>query len=212
MQYYDHHDIDNMTRRFRAQFVNCLSGFKSANLIGTQNIKGVTNLAIISSVIHLGSDPAMLGFISRPHSTSRHTLENIIQSQQYTINHVHEQMIANAHQTSARYPADQSEFDQCQFTPEFIKQFGAPAVAESRLQIGMQLEEIIPIPSNNTQLVVGKVRWLRVPQDKVLADGTISIEQLKTVTIAGLDSYHSTRQLARYEYAKPDLPPREIEP
>jgi len=40
-----------MKQRQRAHFINSLSGFKSANLIGTQSNAGITNVSIVSSVI-----------------------------------------------------------------------------------------------------------------------------------------------------------------
>lgn len=45
--------------------------------MGTVNKIGHTNLAIFNSVIHIGANPPLMGFISRPNSGERHTLENI---------------------------------------------------------------------------------------------------------------------------------------
>ena len=63
-------DIAQMNKRFRTNFINALSGVKSANLVGTTGPNG-DNLAIISSVFHLGADPALMGMIMRPHTASR---------------------------------------------------------------------------------------------------------------------------------------------
>lgn len=59
-----HDSLSQLERRYRAQLINSLSGFKSANLIGTQDALGRTNLAIISSVFHLGADPALVGLLA----------------------------------------------------------------------------------------------------------------------------------------------------
>ncbi len=96
---YDETDINNMTERSRAALVNSLSGFKSANLVGTANKHGATNLAIMSSVVHLGSHPPLLALIVRPGGEERHTLANILELGCYTINHVNQNMIEAAHQT-----------------------------------------------------------------------------------------------------------------
>lgn len=72
--------ITAMDERKRARLINSLSGFKSANLIGTQDKFGNNNLAIVSSVVHIGSSPPLLGFVSRPNTVDRHTLENVLQS------------------------------------------------------------------------------------------------------------------------------------
>ncbi|MDV6314849.1 flavin reductase family protein [Idiomarina sp. HP20-50] len=203
MRTYKQQDLANMEDSERACFVNCLSGFKSANVIGTRDRHQQNNLAMISSVVHLGSNPPFLGFIMRPQSVTRHTWENIEESGVYTINQVNNEFFQQAHQTSARYPRDTSEFEACGLTPEFADGFHAPHVAESALRIGMQLVEIIPIQHNDTALIVGEVRWVEVKEEAVKNDGFIDIESLGAMTVSGLDGYHSTQRAARLSYAKP---------
>jgi flavin reductase (DIM6/NTAB) family NADH-FMN oxidoreductase RutF len=204
MKTYKQQDLANMDDTQRARFVNCLSGFKSANVIGTRDRHQQNNLAMISSVVHLGSNPPLLGFVMRPRSTTRHTWENIEESGVYTINQVGEEFFQKAHQTSARYDREVSEFEACGLTPEFEDGFHAPHVAESALRVGMQLVEIIPIQHNDTALIVGEVRWVEVKGEAVKSDGYIDIESLGTMTISGLDGYHRTQRAARLSYAKPE--------
>jgi len=118
--------IMDMEQRKRAQLINSISGFRSVALIGTIDTQGQTNLAIFSSIVHLGSNPPLLGFIMRPDSVERHTLTNIMDTGFYTINHIHQKMYEQAHQTSARYPKTMSEFDATQLTPLFKEGFMAP--------------------------------------------------------------------------------------
>ena len=94
--YFSKNTIENLDSRYRAHFINSLSGFKSANLIGTQDNQGHTNLAIVSSVFHLGAHPPLVGMIIRPHSVPRHTLENILETGFYTINHVNKTIYQQA--------------------------------------------------------------------------------------------------------------------
>ena len=70
--------IAQMPSRKRAALVNSLSGFKSANLVGTVDQYGRSNLAIMSSVVHLGSHPPLLALVVRPGGEDRHTLSNLI--------------------------------------------------------------------------------------------------------------------------------------
>lgn len=60
---FSHKDIQTMEKRFRTRLVNSISGFKSANLIGTRDQQGQENLAIVSSVVHLGSHPPLLALL-----------------------------------------------------------------------------------------------------------------------------------------------------
>ena len=203
-------DIAAMESRSRAAFINSLSGFKSASLIGTIDTRDNTNLAIFSSVIHIGSDPALIGFINRPDTTSRHSLENILQTNCFTINHINKAMYRKAHQTSARYPKEMSEFDATGLTPEFSNLIKAPYVKESSIKYGVEFAEKHDLKINGTILIIGKVIEVIMPEDCLLSNGAIDIEKAETVAIAGLDSYHITQQLSRLTYAKPDRLPEDI--
>jgi flavin reductase (DIM6/NTAB) family NADH-FMN oxidoreductase RutF len=193
----------DMEQRKRAQFINSISGFRSVALIGTTDTKEQTNLAIFSSIVHIGSNPPLLSFIMRPDSVERHTLTNILDKGFYTINHINADMYEKAHQTSARYPKSVSEFDAAQLTPVFKNDFVAPFVAESQIQIGMEFRERIEININQTSMIIGEIKFVHYPTSCLLEDGFIDIEKAGTITSTGLDSYHTTQVLKRLEYAKP---------
>lgn len=199
-----------MPTRQRAHFINSLSGFKSANLIGTQDVNGQTNLAIFSSVVHLGASPALVGFIMRPDNNDRHTLDNISMSKQYTINQVSANFYEKAHQTSARYPREKSEFDEVGLSTFHLDSINAPFVKESRLKYAVTLKEILPIPLNNTLFVIGEITDVICDQEVIKDDGYIDIESLQTVSVSGLDSYHTSQRLSRLSYAKPNTIPHDL--
>ncbi|AZG73254.1 flavin reductase family protein [Shewanella livingstonensis] len=194
--------IDALEKHTRTHFINSLSGFKSANLIGTQDSQGNTNLSIVSSVIHLGANPPLVGMIIRPHSVPRHTFENILQTGCYTINQVNQAIYEQAHQTSARYDKDQSEFEATGLTPEYLNNFTAPFVKESRLKYSVKLVEHQHLAINGTEFVIGEIMDVYVDDNAVEADGFIDLHAIDTVAITGLDSYHATTKLARLPYAK----------
>ena len=60
------HDIKNLDRVYRLNLINSITGVKPGNLIGTESKEGIKNLAIFSSVVHLGSNPAQIGIVIRP--------------------------------------------------------------------------------------------------------------------------------------------------
>ncbi|GGB68534.1 flavin reductase family protein [Shewanella inventionis] len=194
--------IDALDTRTRAHFINSLSGFKNANLIGTQDAQGQTNLSIVSSVFHLGANPPLVGMIIRPHSVPRHTFENILQTGFYTINQVNQFIFSQAHQTSARYDRDESEFDATGLTVEYLTGFYAPFVKQSRLKYSVKLVEQQHLAVNGTELVIGEIIDVYVDDNAVEDDGFIDLHAIDTVAISGLDSYHTTNKLARLPYAK----------
>jgi len=59
-------DFDDLDHLYRINLMNSCSGFKSANLIGTKSNDGIPNVAVFSSVTHLGSNPPLLGIVFRP--------------------------------------------------------------------------------------------------------------------------------------------------
>lgn len=210
MQHLNHDQLINMSARYRAQLVNSLSGFKSANLIGTYNGQNKNNLAMFSSVVHLGASPALVGFITRPNSVTRNTLDNILQTKKFTINQVSESFWQSAHQTAARYTADECEFQATGLSPYYIEGFSAPFVKESLLKYALTLRDIIPIQLNGTQMVIGEITDIICDDAAIKEDGYIDIESLNTVAVSGLDSYHTSKRLSRLSYAKPDSSPSEI--
>ena len=200
--------LAGMAPRTRAALVNSISGFKSANLIGTASASGETNLAIMSSVVHLGSHPPLLALVVRPGGEERHTLANILATQSYTINHVNTAIIEAAHQTAARYPQQVSEFDATGLTPEWVAGLGAPLVAEANVKLGMRLREHQPLAINGTHLVIGEVVVAIFPEESLLSDGALDLSACSTTALSGLDAYHQAVPLKRMAYAKPELPPR----
>jgi len=192
-----------LERRQRANLMNYLSGFKSANLIGTIGSGSIPNLAIFNSVVHIGANPPYLGFILRPTTVARHTYDNIKATGFYTINHIHTGMYEQAHQTSAKYDEQTSEFEAVGLTPEFSGNFMAPYVEESRIKLGMQYKEEYQIKANDTILVIGKVEEVLLPENTFTKDGYLNLSDYDTVAISGLDTYHKTEKLARLSYARP---------
>ncbi len=192
----------SFSRFYRANLINSITGYKPAMLIGTQDLEGRHNLAIFSSVVHLGADPALIGFIQRPVGVSGDTFRNIEATGVYTINHVHESFVEKAHYTSARFESSISEFEACKLTPEHIEGFAAPFVKESLVRMGMELVEVIPITHNDTKLVIGRIQYLLIDPESIREDGNVDLEKVNSICISGLENYHRVQPLQSFPYAK----------
>lgn len=193
--------LDSMDKRFRASFVNSLSGFKPLNLIGTTDGKK-ENLAIFNSVFHLGADPALLGMISRPNSVRRDTIENIRKVGFYTINAVSENLYKEAHQTSARI--EESEFNHCGILPTYLDCFPAPFVDLSPLKIGMKFVREIPVVENQTIMIIGSIESVYIEKSAVLDNGFIDLEVMNILAGVSLEGYYQPKKIDRLKYAKPN--------
>jgi flavin reductase (DIM6/NTAB) family NADH-FMN oxidoreductase RutF len=200
---YNEAGIQSWERFYRANLINSLTGFKSVSLLGTVNPNGQTNLGVFSSIVHIGSDPALIGYINRPRKAAPHTLANIESTRFYTINHIIPSFLEKAHQTSAKYPDGVSEFEEVGLTPHYIDNFPAPFVGESHVRYGLTLQKIVPIEINDMFLVIGKIHSIQLQNGLLMPDGFIDLHKAETVCSNGIDSYYSTKPLGRLNYAKP---------
>jgi flavin reductase (DIM6/NTAB) family NADH-FMN oxidoreductase RutF len=200
---YNTEDFKTFPQRYRANFFNSILGYKPANLIGTKNQAGIENLAIFSSAVHLGANPPLVGMVCRPDSVPRHTLENIRTSGYYTLNQVNNDIYQQAHQTSANYANDVSEFKAVGLTPRYIDSFTQPFVQESKVGLGLKLKEILPIQLNDTYFIIGEIVLVDIAESDITEDGSLDYTALNTSAVTGLDTYHAGRQLEKLKYARP---------
>ena len=195
-------DLIQMEQRKRAHLINSVGGFKSVCLIGTVDKIGQTNLAIFSSIVHIGANPPLISFIMRPDSVERHTLANILETGSYTINHFNASIYKQAHQSSARYAKEVSEFDATGLSTEYKGNCKAPFVKESNVQLELDFKQRIDLTINNTIMIIGEIKNIYFPEGCMQEDGFLDIEKAGTITCSGLDSYHLSKSLARLPYAK----------
>ena len=204
MQQFTSAEWQSWERFYRANFINSLTGFKSASLIGTINAQSIPNLGMFSSMVHIGSDPALIGYINRPVAAAPHTLANIKSNGFYTVNHIHPNFLAQAHQTSAKYPDEVNEFTEVGLTEEYIDGVQVPFVKESHIKYLLSLKEIIPIQLNDTFLVIGQLEQVLIdPSLQPTTDGFLHLDQAGTICSNVLDAYYKTELIDRYAYAKP---------
>lgn len=195
-------DIDKMHHLYRINLINSCTGYKSANLIGTKDKNGNSNVAVFSSITHMGSNPGLIGFFTRPTTVVRHTYENIKNTGFFTINHIHEDIVEDAHHTSAKYAKSVSEFDVTNLKEDYKSHFFAPFVKDCKIQIAMSFVEEYFIKANATILVIGKIEKLYVDDNVLEKDGFINLSKAKTATINGLDAYAVPSLQTRLDYQK----------
>jgi len=203
MTYFNTNDINSLEHLYKINLINSCAGYKSANLIGTKSTDDKTNLAIFSSVIHLGSSPPLLGFILRPTTVPRNTYENIMETGYFTINHIYEKILKDAHHTSAKYDRNISEFDVTGLETDYKDNFFAPFVKNSPLQLAMKYIEEYNIISNGTKLVIGEIQGLYIKKELLEDDGFINLSKGAIAAINGLNGYSIPNLKERIEYQKP---------
>ena len=205
MIHYSEEDIEDLDKVFRINLVNSCTGYKSANLIGTKSNEGIPNVAVFSSIVHLGSNPPLLGFFLRPTEIfPRNTYTNIKENGVYTINSIYREIIDDSHHTSAKYDKNISEFSVTNLEEEYINKIYPPFVKNSPIKIEMKFIEEIKIKVNKCKLIVGKIVSLHLEKKMLEKDGFLSLNKGEIPTISGCDAYSIPEKYDRKKYQKPN--------
>ncbi len=203
-------DINQLHHLYRINLINSCSGYKSANLIGSKSKDGHENVAVFSSITHIGSNPPMLGLFMRPTTVSRNTYDNIKESGLYTINHIHSDILEDAHHTSAKYPKTVSEFNVTDLISDYKLDIPVPFVKDAPVQMLMEFVEEHHISANQTILLIGKIKELFVNETLIESDGFINLSKGNVAAINGLDGYTIPELKTRFDYQRPKVTPDEI--
>lgn len=208
MRHFDFEQILTLDPAYRKNLINALPGYKPLHLMGTKSKLGVTNLALFSQVLHIGASPPLIGVLFRPQSVKRDSLENILDSQVFTLNHVLPDWHVRAHWTSGRWEG--SEFEGTGLAEEYRADWPAPFVARSPVQLACTLVQAQTLEVNQTVLVIAQIDHVFVAEHGLRSDGSLDLNALETVSVSGLDEYHRGKKIARWSYAKPRIFPEEI--
>ena len=206
MKHISRDTISQMEKIERLNLINSCTGYKSASLLGTRSVDGKTNVAIFSSITHLGSNPAMIGFIMRPTTVPRDTYKNIKETGYFTINHITADMISDAHHTSANYELGTSEFEKTNLEQEYKANIVVPFVKGSPVQLYCKYLNEYHIKENDTIHVSASIEHLFFEEELEHKDGWLQLDKGNVVAINGLDGYCLPKLIDRYEYARKEIP------
>ncbi len=210
MIHFSKETIQHLPKIPRLNLINSCTGYKSANLIATKTFEGISNVAVFSSVTHLGSDPAMLGFILRPTTVPRNTYKNIKDIGYFTVNHIVESMIVGAHHTSARYEENISEFNHTDLEEEYYAGISVPFVKGSPVQIYCKYLNEYDIKENGTIHIIASIEQIIIKENIIQKENWLRLDLENVVAINGLDAYCVPKLVNRFDYARPYVPTKSI--
>ena len=200
--HYKNEQIKSLDRFYRANLINSIIGIKQANLIATVTSENTTNLAIFSSGVHLGSNPALIGIFSRPKTKyPKQTLDNILFKKQFTINHVNLDILKRSHATSYKFDEFISEFSECNLKERYIEDFDAPFVNEAEIAVGLKYLNNYEIVENGVVMIVGEVQHILIrDSDHIQENGEIDFQSSKSVGVSGNNTYYKLKNHRTLDY------------
>jgi flavin reductase (DIM6/NTAB) family NADH-FMN oxidoreductase RutF len=206
MKHISRENISKMEKIERLNLINSCTGYKSANLIATKSADGKPNVAVFSSITHLGSEPALIGFIMRPTTVPRDTYKNMKEIGVFTVNHITVDMIADAHHTSANYELGISEFDKTNLEEEYKNDIEIPFVKGSPVQLYCKYVNEYYIKENDTIHIIASIENLFFDENLQHEDGWLQIDKGNVIALNGLDGYCLPKLVDRFQYARKDIP------
>ena len=138
----------------------------------------------------------------RPLTVPRHTYSNIIETKCFTLNHVHESFLKQAHYTSAKSKKEESEFDFCNLKKQYLRDFQAPFVKQSNIKIALKLVEDVVLESSDCRLIIGEVDFVSIEESYIEQDGQIDLEKANDICVTGLNQYSSVKKRIKLPYAR----------
>jgi flavin reductase (DIM6/NTAB) family NADH-FMN oxidoreductase RutF len=194
-----------------AQLHNYLQGAIAPRPIcfaSTVDKDGRPNLSPFSFFNLFGSNPATLIFSPSRRvrdNTTKHTLENVLETMEVVINVVTYAMVQQASLASCEYPKGVNEFEKAGFTPQPSEKVKPFRVKESPVQFECIVREVLPQGQEGGagNLVICEPVLIHINDAILNENGAIDPHKIDLVARMGGDYYCRASGAAVFEVAKP---------
>jgi flavin reductase (DIM6/NTAB) family NADH-FMN oxidoreductase RutF len=157
--------------------------------------EGAINLAPFSFFNAVGEDPPHVMFSTvRPNNTNKDTLNNVLETGEFVVNLVTEELVEKMNLTSASVPPDQNEFELAQLTPASSLVVKAPRVLESPVAMECKVVHHYSLEDHQhggATIVIGRVVMFHI--DEAILSDNYRIN---------MDVYRLVARLAGSNYSK----------
>jgi flavin reductase (DIM6/NTAB) family NADH-FMN oxidoreductase RutF len=176
---------------------------------------GNVNLSPFSFFNAFGSNPPLVVFspARRVRDNSiKHTLENVTEVPETTINVVNYAMVQQASLASSEYPKGVNEFVKAGFTEEPSMLIKPPRVKESPVQMECKVVDVIKTGNEGgaANLIVCHILLMHVSEDVLTPDKKIDQNKIDLVARLGFDWYCRASGSALFEVPKPQHAPHAL--
>lgn len=154
--------------------------------ISTISKDGVPNLAPFSFFNVVGDDPPHIMF-STAHSNEhkKDTLNNVLETKQFVVNMVTEEIIEQMNITGQNVPHDVNEFELADLTPIASVKVKPPRVKESPISFECELVHHYSLENHKfggATIVIGRIVMFHFDDSVLLEDHKINLETYKPVS------------------------------
>ena len=176
-------------------------------LASTMDKEGNSNLSPFSFFNVFSANPPILIFSPARRvrdNTTKHTLENVLQTKEVVINIVNHDMVQQMSLSSAEFPQGIDEFKKAGFTPLPSVKVAPPRVAESPVQFECKVNKIIALGNEGGagNLVICEVVQLHINEAILDKEGKIDAKKLDAVARMGGAWYNRSKE-GMFQIPKP---------
>ncbi|MBW8685865.1 flavin reductase family protein [Chitinophaga rhizophila] len=170
---------------------------------------GTPNLSPFSFFNIFGSNPVTLIFSPARRvrdNTTKHTLENILETKEVVINVVNYAMVQQASLSSCEYPKGVNEFEKSGFTPVAAEKVKPFRVKESPVQFECVVKEVLEQGTEGGagNLIICEAVMIHINDNILNEAGNIDPHKIDLVARMGGDYYCRASGGAVFEVAKPN--------
>lgn len=169
---------------------------------------GNINLSPFSFFNIFSSNPPILVFSPArrvTNNTTKHTLENILEVPEVTINIVNFPMVEQTSLASTEYAKGVNEFEKSGLTPLPSEKIKPPRVAESPVSFECVVDQVIPLGTEGGagNLILAKVILIHIREEFLNDTGQLDTTKLDLVARMGANWYCRAAGDALFEIPKP---------
>lgn len=173
----------------------------------TVDAQGNVNLSPYSFFNVFSANPPVMIFSPARRvrgNTTKHTLENVLETKEVVINIVSHAMVQQMSLSSTEYGKDVNEFVKAGFTEVASQKITPPRVAEAPVQFECKVNDIIALGEEGGagNLVIAEVVQLHVNEEILDANGKIDPVKIDTVSRLG-GNWYSRAKDGLFEVEKP---------
>lgn len=208
------YEASELTGRQRYRLLTSLVVPRPIAWIGTRSWDGSPNLAPFSYFMGLSASPMLIGVsIGRRRGSrgdgapvSKDTLENVRESEAFSVSVVTERHLEAMVRTSGEWPRGTSEFEKAGLLAAECESVDAPYVADAPAVLECRLSQIVDLGDAPNTLVIGEVLAVRLGPGLLVEEESlhVDVESLRPVGRLGLDEYTLLGELRRVARPRPE--------
>ncbi len=149
--------------------------------VSTVSKEGIRNIAPFSFFNAVNDEPPvlMISVSNRDDGSLKDTVKNILETEEFVINLVSEELFEKMLITSEEFPPEVDEFEKANLTSEDSKFIRAPRIKEAKVSFECKLYKYIEI--YDMHVIFGEALLIKVNDEIIDNEGKVSYEKYRPV-------------------------------